>query len=55
MSVDRAEHPLVVEHVEGLVLEDVYVNGERLTADQAPTDGGPPAGVRRGAASGSSR
>jgi polygalacturonase len=33
MRVDRAEQPMVVEHVEGLVLEDVYVNGQPLSAD----------------------
>lgn len=54
MNVDRAEHPLVVEHVEGLVLEDVYVNGQPLTADQGRIDRGPAAGEQGGAASGSS-
>jgi polygalacturonase len=33
MTVGRAEQPMVVEHVEGLVLEDVYVNGQPLSAD----------------------
>ena len=33
MTVGRAERPMVVEHVEGLVLEDVHVNGQPLSAD----------------------